>query len=1299
MKETNTRQDEAERLKTLRGYHILDSLPEEEFDRLTTLAALSCNTSAACITFLDQDRQWFKSAVGLNYREVPREWSFTEEVVQRQEYIEKDDTGEGEFFRFYAGYPLRDPAGCMLGVLCVMDEQPGHLTVSQRLALQLLTEEVVTLIISRREKEEVFYLDKLFLLSDNLVGITTVTGDFVKINKTYTRLFGYTQEELMQMNIFNLVHPDDMQPSLVETEAMVDGRSTNAFVSRVRTKEGVYRTISWMATAEPGTEYIFSIGRDITEERNKEKLLQESERNFRTFFENSPGFMCTHDLDGYFLSANEAGANGLGYRLDELIGQSLFKISPPELHNEVKNYLHEIRTKGKLEGLMKVLKKDGSQAILFFNNVKVDHYVISNSTDITEHFQLEKDLKRSTEMLERTNKVARVGAWEIDMLRNIVQWSDVTREVLEVPMDEPPSFSHGLRFYKEGENRLRMQAALAETIAKGTIFNLELEIITDKGNERWVRVRGSAEFENGKCKRLYGTLQDITDKKIAEIELKTEKLRLATFVEHAPAAVAMLDSEMRYIAVSRRWLEEFRIQGLNVLGKSHYDIFPNVSDSWREVHAKALAGEVMMKEQDVWRPEGWEHDQYLRWEARPWFQYDGKIGGLMMFTQDITEDYLQQEEYKKAKMAAEQANIAKSEFLANMSHEIRTPLNGVIGFTDLVLKTHLSETQHQYLSIVNQSANALLSIINDILDFSKIEAGKLELDIDKCDLYEFCSQASDIISYQAQNKGLEMLLNVSSNLPRFVYVDEVRLKQILVNLLGNAVKFTPSGEIELKVTQLDVLPGSQAVLRFEVRDTGIGIRPEKEHKIFEAFLQEDVSTTKKYGGTGLGLTISNKLLALMGSRLQLQSAVGKGSRFYFDITVRTEDGEEVQWENIDMVKHVLIVDDNDNNRVIMREMLFLKGISFVEARNGFEALELLAKKNNYDVILMDYHMPFMDGIETIEKMRKNIDADPRQKIILLHSSSDDERIIKACERLNVEQRLVKPIKMQEMYNALSRLFKKESPGMVAAEPIVHSVNGDGFNVLVVEDNPINMFLATTIINRIAPGAVIHEAHNGREALSILSHVMPDIVLMDIQMPEMNGYEATTHIRNDYKGFKVPIVALTAGNVMGEREKCIEAGMDDFMAKPFVENTMIAMFNKWLRLDKPQAKEEPVEILDSREETFNIEYLRTYMGDDDPAFTHEILTLTIKEFNKLLADLDAVLPGENVLSINAWGHKLLGVSLTIGLMDISLLAEQFERLKSIQPEALQVLAAEAREKIGKAIRLVTNFIDTELNPRS
>jgi CheY-like chemotaxis protein len=421
-----------------------------------------------------------------------------------------------------------------------------------------------------------------------------------------------------------------------------------------------------------------------------------------------------------------------------------------------------------------------------------------------------------------------------------------------------------------------------------------------------------------------------------------------------------------------------------------------------------------------------------------------------------------------------------------------------------------------------------------------------------------------MLSFQTQQKGLEMLLNVSADLPRFMWTDAVRLKQILVNLLGNAVKFTDRGEVELKIYPLATMPHGMTSICFEVRDTGIGIRPDKQQKIFEAFSQEDVSTTKRYGGTGLGLTISNKLLALMGSQLRLKSIPGTGSTFYFELTVRTEDGPPIVWENFDQIKNVLIVDDNKNNRMIVKNMLQLKNIQADEARNGVDAMQQLLSGQRYDVILMDYHMPYMDGLETIQKIReheKGLHKDGA--IVLLHSSSDDEKIIKASEDLQVNARLIKPIKLQEMHDTLAHIFIKDRDD----KPIVpkkeeQPLRAD-LHVLIAEDNPINMLLATTIVKKIVPTAVVTEANNGKEAIEMCKRILPDIIFMDIQMPEVNGYEATQEIRKLTPDIRIPIIALTAGNVKGEKEKCMAAGMDDFVTKPFVEDNIVTVMNQWL----------------------------------------------------------------------------------------------------------------------------------------
>ncbi|WP_215226410.1 PAS domain-containing hybrid sensor histidine kinase/response regulator [Echinicola shivajiensis] len=1163
------------------------------------------------------------------------------------------------------------------------------------------------------------------------------------------------------------------------------------------------------------------------------------EHRFRKFFENSLGLMCIHDLSGKLLMVNESSANSLGYKKEELIGRELQSLMPLNHQKGFEGYLISIKEKGFAQGIMKILNKSGEPKIWLFSNVLEkgkdgSEYVLGNALDITERNKLELEYNRLKEILQQTNEMARVGGWECDFEKNKIHWSKVTREIHEVDEDFQPDIDDAIDFYKEGESRNKIIKAVELAASEGKPYDLELQLITAKGKEKWVRAIGHPEFKNGICVRLFGTFQDINEKKHSEIEiirskklledvqnassevsiistdkygmiivfnrgaekmlgysademvnkqspaiihdpnevakrgeelseeygekiegfrvfvyksqlegaeerewtyirkdgsrfyvslavttirdekgdiegylgiatditerkdaerqLIIEKARLNAFVTHAPAAVAMFDTEIKYVAYSNRWLEEYKLQGQDLKNRSHYEVFPGISDEWKSIHSRCLKGEVISNEEDVWRPPGWDHDQYLRWEVRPWYQFDGEIGGIMMLTQDITEACLQREELKRAKVLAEQASIAKSEFLANMSHEIRTPLNGVIGFTDLVLKTELTETQAQYLSIVNQSGNSLLNIINDILDFSKIEAGKLDLDVDKNDLYELTNQASDIITYEVHRKGLEMLLNIDPDIPRYIWVDSVRLKQVLVNLLGNASKFTEKGEIELKLSPLGKAnKNGEMAIRFSVKDTGIGIHPDKQNKIFKAFSQEDVSTTKKYGGTGLGLTISNSLLHMMGSKMNLVSELGKGSTFYFDLKVKCEHGEPMVWDEELDIKSILIVDDNENNRMILERMLELRGISTVQAKNGFEAIQRLINGEKFDVILMDYHMPMMDGIETIRKIRESFDQEP---IIFLHSSSDDEKIVKACRELNVQLRLVKPIKLRDMYNSLLTINRKGINKKNQDQKVEEtSVLPSNTKVLLVEDNSINMLLAKTVLENLSPGIKILEAFNGKEALEICSKELPDIILMDVQMPEMNGYEATAAIREKYHKNNILIIALTAGNIKGEKEKCLKAGMNDFIAKPFVEEDLVKLLEKWTV--KPE--EYTSSFKPSKAESmsdFDVEQLKRLLGinEVENEMFQTILKSGVKELESSLQDIAQLSKDKNPqLTIAA--HKLYGSSRSLRMEKLAELSGGIEKsgCKDFEDLNLIVLVEKVLEELKVSIAAVKQYI--------
>ncbi|WP_228422002.1 response regulator [Chryseobacterium soldanellicola] len=786
---------------------------------------------------------------------------------------------------------------------------------------------------------------------------------------------------------------------------------------------------------------------------------------------------------------------------------------------------------------------------------------IQLKSDLIRRDKLEKDLFYTKEMLEETGSVAQVGGWEANMKTGKLFWSQSTREIHKIKNNFQPTFENALGFY-EGKNGERIKYLFNRAIQQGIAFDEELQLLRNDGVTIWVRVKGIPEFEGEICIRVFGIIQDIDAFKKMFLEVAEKEAMMQSFATDVPIPLAMFDKDLNYVAVSSRWREEFSMNDVDLIGNNLFTVSPNIPEERKEIYKNALLGKTYVNGDFTLKVEGKEEIQHYDLKVGPWYLTKDEVGGVIISVQNITNAVKVNEELKNAKEAADIANKAKSEFLANMSHEIRTPLNGVIGFSDLLIRTPLNETQIQYLNYINESGENLLSIINDILDFSKIESGKMELVIEKSDVYDMLSQVINVILYQSQKKNIELLLNIEPGLPKILFIDEARLKQILINLLGNAVKFTEDGEIELKVEKLR-MDDTTIALRFSVRDTGIGIPVEKQKYIFDAFTQENSSISKRYGGTGLGLTISNNILGYMGSHLSLISAKKKGSVFFFDIEIPYEIPQLKEDEIT--IKTALVVDDNETNRIILEHMLTYKNIKSTLASNGMEALEILLRGERFDVILMDYHMPVMSGLETIDKItglfNQQKEASP---FIILSSSSEELDILTSVRKIVNAHLLLKPIKSHDLYKTLKRVDQSNAVEISKDQSEKASyLFAPELEVLLVDDNPVNMVLNNRIMKSIAPSIHLTEAVNGLQALEECRKKQFSIILMDVQMPIMSGIEATRNIRM-LPGYEhTPIIGVTAGNVLGEKEKCLESGMNDFLPKPIRQADLIEVFKKYI----------------------------------------------------------------------------------------------------------------------------------------
>ena len=944
-------------------------------------------------------------------------------------------------------------------------------------------------------------------------------------------------------------------------------------------------------------------------------------------------------------------------------------------------------------------------------------------------------------------------------------WSEITGYEIEESLGR-----HFLEFIHSDDRGVTLNQFNALMSSQVDSTRYEVRCRTKNGSYRWIEVQGRVNLAaDGTFLGSSGTLNDITDRKRIEQAIEQERQQLRQIITNAPVAIAMFDTKMRFIAHSNQWLTDYHLEGQSLIGRSYYDVFPNLPNEIKAIHQRALQGEVISKPEDIWeQPNG--SKIYLRWAVQPWYIGTGaweqggqggqggqgsnpsplpsptphtQIGGIVIATQIINE-------LVEAREAALEASRMKSQFLANMSHEIRTPMNGVIGLTDLLLLTPLSPEQQDFVQTLKASGQSLLMLINDILDFSKLEAGEMRLETIDFDLKICIEEVVDLLTTQAESKGLELFSLIDSNVPKLLTGDSTRLRQVLMNLIGNAIKFTHTGEVIVRVEMCQEEQAGQGEmrkigetirsekvevisslapsappapfsptrirLRFTVRDTGIGIAPADMDKLFRSFSQVDASTTRQYGGTGLGLAICKQLVELMGGEIGVESELGVGSTFWFTATLEQKPDAlpsqvSLPFDRPDV--RLLVVDSNATHRQVVLSYVNAWGIQADEAQDGTSAIAFVRRAETqgqpYDVALLSLDIPGMNQ-ELLAQFMGNQPNSFGTKWILMSSVQQRHQIINP-QALGFAGHLRTPVKASRLLDCLMNVLSCASLINSQLGLISHraSVTSDekpshpspkNLKILLVEDTPVNQKVALNQLKVL--GYEADCVSNGQEALDRLAQINYDIVLMDCLMPVLDGYKTTQVIRQrEAQSRHTVVIAMTANALKGEREKCLAVGMDDYISKPIKLDILAAVLERYSTCENQNASGGDLEAktassasnsvtpeVTSPTEPVDLERLEE-ITRGDTEFQLDLLQTFMEDAPTYLAQIKLALENKDCVALARHAHQLKGGSAMVAIRNMPELAQQLET--QAQENCLEN-TAELVEQLETILLLVKTFTD-------